>query len=260
MKIVVIQNDWEESRGPTELLLAAFEEGLRESEAQVTHFQVERLKIGRCRHCKKCVYKTPGICYQRDDGQTVLAAMRQAELWIFATSTGRSAPLENLIDRLLPLAQVTSQNGRKSRRKSYKIAGWLRATLQSGKQSPHQLQQDNSAVAIRANKLVLVSSSKDQKLEDFNPIVRRLQALATDHGRVFAGALIHPRAQLNGAGSYAEGLPEEIASAAYKAGEQLVQEGTIHAENLAIVRREIDPEENTALVNNRVLQQVPVSD
>lgn len=117
MKTVVITNNQEADSDHTSWVLTPFQDGMREAGAEIRILHTDRLNINPCSKCKKCLYKTPGECYQRDDMKSVLSELRQAEVWVFAVphkSKGLSAPIKDLVDRLLPLTYRTNQNRRNS--------------------------------------------------------------------------------------------------------------------------------------------------
>ena len=112
MKVVVLNDSPETNNTNTPLVLAPFQDGMREAGAELTLFHTEKLEIKPCRGCKKCLYKTPGECYQRDDMQVVLRELSQAKVWVYAiplASDGISTPMERLVDRLLPLTKPTGK-------------------------------------------------------------------------------------------------------------------------------------------------------
>jgi multimeric flavodoxin WrbA len=220
MKIVVINGSPKMDKGNTAVIISPFLEGMKEAGAEVTLFYTEKLKIKPCRGCKKCLYRTPGACFQRDDVKVVLSELSQAEVWVFATpltSKGLSAPLKKLVGRMLPL---TTRGGAK------------------------------------AGKLVLVSSCDNWELKKFDPLVQQIQAIGQTYKREFAGALLRPHAGVMEPMLKAGSLLDDIVTAAYEAGRQLVLNGAMRPETLAVVGREILPRESFVMTNHRRLWQI----
>jgi hypothetical protein len=197
------------------VIINPFLEGMKEAGAEVTLFYVKKLKIKPCRGCNMCLSKTPGECYQRDDMKVVLSELSQAKAWVFATpltGDGLSAPLKKLVNRMLPL------------------------TMREG---------------TEGGKLVLVSSCDKWELKKFDPLVRRMQAIGQIHKREFAGALLRPHAGVMEPMLKAGTSLDDIVTAAYEAGQQLVLNGTMRPETLAVVSREIMPRESFVTANHR---------
>jgi multimeric flavodoxin WrbA len=215
MKIVVINGHPKMDKGNTSVIITPFLEGMKEAGAEVTLFHTEKLKIKPCRRCKKCLYKTPGECFQRDDVKVVLSELSQAEVWVVATpltSNGFSPPLKKLVGRMLPL---TTRGGAK------------------------------------AGKIVLISSCDDWELKKFGPLVQHMRSIAKTYKREFAGALLRPHAEVMEPMLKAGSLLDDIVTAAYDAGRQLVLNGTMRPETLAVVGREILPRESSVTSNHR---------
>ena len=220
MKIVVINGNPKMDKGDTAVIVNPFLEGMKETGAEVRLFYTKKLKIKPCRGCNMCLSKTPGKCFQRDDMRLVLSELSQAEVWVFATpltSGGLSAPLKKLVDWMLPL------------------------TMRKG---------------TNAGKLVLVSSCDNWELKRFDPLVQHMQAIGQTYKREFAGALLRPHAGVMEPMLKAGSLLDDIVTAAYEAGRQLVLNGTMRPETLAIVSREILTRESSVTANRRRFWQI----
>lgn len=258
MKVVVLNDSPETNNTNTPLVLAPFQDGMREAGAELTLFHTENLDIKPCRGCKKCLYKTPGECYQRDDMQVVLSALSRAEAWVYATqptSHGLSASMKRLVDRMLPLTWPTVESRlgptRSLRELVSSLLPWTRPTAEIRDHQP----LGSSREGAKAGKLVLVSSSDNRELECFDPLIRQMQSVAQTHDRVFAGALLRPHAGVIEPVLRAGRSLDDIVAAAYDAGRQLVQKGKMHPETLAVVGREILPQEASVMAANQGLQQ-----
>ena len=220
MKIVVIDGSPKMDKGNTALIVNPFLEGMTEAGAEVTLSYTKKLKIKPCRSCNMCLSKTPGRCYQRDDVRAILSDLSQAEVWVFATplTSGRlPAPQKKLVDRMLPL------------------------TMRQG---------------TKAGQLVLVSSCDNWELKKFDPLVQHMRAISQTHRREFAGALLRPNAGEMEPMLKAGSLLDDIVTAAYEAGRQLVLNGAMRPETLAAISREILPRESLVTANRRRFWQI----
>lgn len=259
MKIVVINGSPETNNDNTSIVLNPFLEGMREAGVKVTLFYTEKLKIKPCRGCKKCLYKTPGECYQRDDMQVVLPELSQAQVWVYAiplTSDGISAPMERLVDRLLPLTKPTVDSQNSTTGYFKRLVQRLRPPTKSTTEIRDNGAQVPSREGIKAGKLVLVSGGDNSDLGDFAPLVQRMRSIAQRHQKEFAGALWRPHAGVMAPKSKASGLLDDVVTAAFEAGQQLVLNGRMRPETLAGVSREILPRETFVRVNKPGFQQV----
>jgi hypothetical protein len=68
-----------------------------------------------------------------------------------------------------------------------------------------------------------------------------MQSIAQKYDKKFAGALLRPHAEVMGTQLQERSLPDDIVTAAYEAGQQLVLNGRMRPETLAVVSREILP-------------------
>ena len=85
MKILVFNGSPRKSKGTTDILLEAFIEGAKESGAEVEKHHIVDLNIGGCRGCFNCWWVTPGKCVQRDDMDTLLPAIADADIMLIGT-------------------------------------------------------------------------------------------------------------------------------------------------------------------------------
>lgn len=230
MKIVVINGSPKTNNDNTSLVLTPFLDGMREAGAKVTRFDTEKLKIKPCRECKKCLYKTPVECYQRDDMQMVLPELSQAQVWVYAiplTSDGISAPMKRLVDRLLPLTKPSVEIRDNPTRYLKKLVGRLRPSRKPTTELGNDRTQDRSREGTKAGKLVLVSGCDAGELGDFDPLVQQMQSIAQRHQKEFAGALLRTHAGVMWPMLKAGGLLDAVVTAAYEAGQQLVLNHTL---------------------------------
>jgi multimeric flavodoxin WrbA len=160
--------------------------------------------------------------------------LRAADIWVLASPVyfdGISGPLKNLMDRLIPLIQpfVELRDGH------------CRHTLREG---------------TKTGKVVLVANCGFWEPDNFDPLIQHMQAFARNMGRKFAGALIRP------CGESFKGMLElkmpvaDVQEAAEQAGFQLVIDGSMQAQTLKAVSREILSLEKFVKSSNRIVQQM----
>ena len=119
MNCVVIKGSPRGKRAGSSRAADAFIRGLRSEGTEVTEFVTRTLSVGHCRGCYRCWTRTPGQCVQRDDMDSVLPAIRSADLVVYAVPLYYfSVPgsMKNLIDRTLPLINphLVESNGETS--------------------------------------------------------------------------------------------------------------------------------------------------
>ena len=220
MKVVAISGSPKMDKGTTALILAPFLEGLRESGAEVELFYTKKLEISPCQGDFRCSTHTPGECFQKDDMQMLHPKLCEADIWVFATPvyvSGMTGPLKNLIDRILiPLGEP--------------FMG-----LRDG-HCHHPLRE-----GTKSGQVVLVSSCGYWEMDNFDLLLAQMHAFCEHAEREFAGALLRPHGPALQA-MMQQGAPvNDIFEAAKEAGRQLVEDGTMSPETVAIVSRELLP-------------------
>lgn len=99
MKIVILQGS-PNRKGSTNLLVEEFTRGATEAGHRVERFDLGTMNIHPCIGCVACGYEGP--CVQKDDTQTIKAALLGADMVVFATPLyyyNMSAQLKTTIDR-----------------------------------------------------------------------------------------------------------------------------------------------------------------
>jgi multimeric flavodoxin WrbA len=229
MKVVAINSSPKMDKGNTALILGPFLDGMREAGAEVELFYTKTLKINPCQSDYNCWFKTPGKCSQQDDMQMLLPKIGQADTVVLATPVfvdGVSGPVKNLMERLLPLAQpfVELRDGH------------CRHPRREG---------------ATCGQMALVSNCGFWELDNFDPLLAHMKAVCRNFGAEFAGALLRPHGPALAA-MLQMGMPvADILAAAQEAGRQLVQEGTISPETLAVVSRELVPRDMYLQIGNQ---------
>jgi multimeric flavodoxin WrbA len=217
MKILAFNGSPKMEKGNTALILNPFLEGAREAGAEVEVFCTKTLNINPCQGEFNCWLKTPGRCFQEDDMQMLHPKLREAEVWVFASPLyvwGMSGPMKNLMDRLIPLVEPAIE-------------------LRSG-HCTHPIRTD-----VETRSMVLVSSCGFWEMDNFDPMLAQMEMLCRVFGIHFAGALLRPHAHVL-APMLQAGIPVgDVLQAAKQAGRQLVETGTVPAETLKAVSREL---------------------
>lgn len=187
------------------MTLRPFIDGLRSAGADVLEVCVSDLSIKPCLGCFSCWLRTPGRCIHRDAMDNVLGEMCR-ELLVLATPVyvdGMTGPLKTMLDRIIPLAEP-----------------WIEIRDDHCRH-PHR----EPSPGIR--RIALLSVSGFYELDNFDPLVCHVKAVAKNLARQYSGSLLRP---------YAGALPflkasgidvDDVYLALRQAGEHLVIEGTI---------------------------------
>ena len=113
MKILLINGSPKGKRSNSLKLAYSFIEGFKngctndEESLSIDELHVASMNIAACKGCFACWQKTPGICCIKDDMQTVIEKLIDADLilWSFPLYYFNvPAILKNLIDRQLPMS------------------------------------------------------------------------------------------------------------------------------------------------------------
>ena len=84
-KNIVVLSGSPRKNGNTERLAASFVEGAESAGKNVTLFRVADMNIAGCLGCN-CCYDGTGICVQKDDAQTILDALKNADAFVLASA------------------------------------------------------------------------------------------------------------------------------------------------------------------------------
>jgi multimeric flavodoxin WrbA len=217
MRAIVLNGSPLKERGNTYVIQKEFVVGLREAGSDVEEIFLKDLDIKPCLGKLVCWYKTPGKCCQNDDMAKLLEKMKTAELWIFATPLywdGVAGPMKNLLDRLLPLIVPEISL----------IAGHCRHALRPG---------------VAGGKIVLISTCGFWELDNFDPMVSHIKAVAKNIHREFAGALLRPHGALIKYWQKTGDNLNTILKNSYNAGYELANNGNISEQLQLNIRREL---------------------
>lgn len=233
MKVLAINSSPLKDRGNTDIILNEFLLGVDELGSDVEHIYLSGMKIKPCLGKLVCWLKTPGKCCQKDDMGALLEKLTQADVWVFASPLywdGVTGQMKNFFDRLLPLLEPFIE-------------------LRDG-HCRHPVRND-----VKDGKIVLVSSSGFWEMDNFEPMLRQIMAISKNINREFAGALLRPHgAVLKYMVRNYESV-KDILNAARKAGHELVKDGKISQDTMAMVGYELmSREEYINLINENMKQ------
>jgi multimeric flavodoxin WrbA len=228
MDVLVINGSPRKERAHTGRIVSLFAEGMKEKGAQVDFIYPRDLKIGDCRGCFNCWEKTPGKCIQEDDMADVLRKMARSDIIVLATPVyvdGMTGLMKTLIDRSIPL-----------------LHGRFEIREDHCRHPPREY--------VKQGKLVLLSVSGFTEMDNFDPLITHVKAICKNMKRDYAGAVLRPIAWVM-EGAEEQGVPlDDIYGAIKEAGRELISNGSMKKETLAIISREIIPRDNVVQVNN----------
>jgi len=229
MNVVVINGSPHGEKGNTALILNPFIEGMRAAGAQVKVFSTKAMTVHPCQGEYNCWSRTPGRCFQKDDMETLLPELLEANVLVLATPLyvdGMTGPLKMVVDRMIPLGDPKFE---------------LR--------EDHCRHPGRSAIPDR--KMVLVSNCGFWELDNFDALVSHVKAIAKNLNAVFAGSLLWPhgpafKAMLD------RHLPvTDVVDAARDAGRQLIEMGSMTPETLSVVSRPLLPRDQYVAIANQ---------
>ena len=234
MKVLAFNSSPNMEKGNTALILNPFLKGMKEAGAEIDLFYTKKLKINPCLSDMSCVIKTPGKCIQKDDMQMLYPKLSEADLIVIATPLhfdGMSSTMKNLIERLwLP-------------------SGTPFLELREGRVR-HPIQQ-----GAKKAKIVLVSNCGFWEKENFEPLLAHVKAMCENIDVEFAGALLRPHGPTLSMMLRAGNPVLDVLEAAEAAGRQLVTEGKMSEETLAVVSRELVPLAEYVQKHNQRIKQ-----
>jgi multimeric flavodoxin WrbA len=219
MKAIIINGSPLKDRGNTYVIQKEFSGGLRDAGVDVEEIFLKDLKIKPCLGKLICWIKTPGKCCQDDDINDLLEKLKTAEIWVFSTPLywdGVTSPMKNLLDRLLPLIVPEIST----------IDGHCRHALQPG---------------VSGGKIVLISSCGFWELDNFDPLVSHIKAVAKNIHREFSGALLRPHGALIKYWVKTGDKLNDVFASCHSAGVELVSEGKISDKLQSEISKDLIP-------------------
>jgi multimeric flavodoxin WrbA len=218
LKVLALNSSPLKDRGNTDIILKSFLAGLNEAGAEVQEVYINDLDIKPCLGKLVCWVKTPGVCCQKDDMETLLEKLKNSDVWVFASPVywdGVTGRMKNMMDRMLPILEAFIE-----------------------------LREGHCRHAIRSNipsgKIVLISTCGFWERDNFEPVIMHMEAVAKNAQCGFAGALVRPHGALIKylvKTDYDKIKP--VLDAAKNAGIELVENGVISNDTMDKVSQEL---------------------
>ncbi|MFW9927739.1 MAG: flavodoxin family protein [Candidatus Thorarchaeota archaeon] len=219
MKVLVMNGSPRKQRGTTGYLLKHFIDGMEDAKAEVEILYSKGLDLGDCRGCFNCWSTTPGKCVQDDEMTEILEKIADADVIVLATPVyvdGMTGSLKTLLDRSIPLLH-----------------------------GAFEIRDDHCRHALRDHvkngKIALFSVCGFYEMDNFDPLITHVKALSKNMNREYIGALLRPYGWIVEGGMRQGYKLDYILEAIREAGHQLISEGTMNEETLAIVASDIVP-------------------
>jgi multimeric flavodoxin WrbA len=219
-------------RGGTGLLVDAFLEGVTEAGAQSEVIYLQKRDIKHCLSCFSCWVKTPGKCVQKDDMTELLPKIEATDVLVLATPLfvdGMTSKMKTMLDRTLPLLEPFFE------------------IRDDHCRHPRRLK--------KPGKILLLSVSGFTELDNFDPLVHHVQAIAKNMGRDYAGALLRPIGATLPVLKRMGIAVDDVFVALKQAGVEVIQKGQISEGVMQIVSRELVPREAYIQRINQMFQR-----
>lgn len=224
-RVIAFNGSTRTDKGNTHRLMEPFLEGMREAGAEVELFYTAKLDVADCLGEFHCWTEVLGECIQRDQMDELLPKLRAADVMVLGIPRYVPLPaaMQAFVNRLMPLVEpeLEFKDGR--------------TTARPGE-------------GVRMSKMVLVTVSGWWEVENMDLVVDVVREMAADFGMEFSGALRRPHAYyMRGEGA------EDVLEAARRCGHDLVANGTMSVDDLAVVSRPlVSLEEDLDSSNRRV--------
>jgi multimeric flavodoxin WrbA len=202
MKILVLNGSPHMEKGATGTILTELMKGLDQEKNEITIKNIYNLDVKPCQGCFSCWTHTPGNCIQKDDMENMLKEVAQSEMLVLATPLyvdGMTGPLKTFLDRLIPLGK-----GRVELRDNHM----------------RHLPREEGKKAIFA----LVSPSGFAEMDNFEPLVTHVKAIAHNFDADYAGEILAPSFWFY---KYDEKSYGKVLETIVSAGKELIKTGKI---------------------------------
>jgi len=213
VRVTAINGSPHMERGRTALLLNAFVSGMEDAGAATEVLYAGKLKVKPC-SCGEllCWNELDGECCIQDSMQEVYPILKRSDILVLATPMYFPLPgeMQNVINRLVALMypETTVRNGR------------TRARMRN---------------SVKIRKIVLVGTGGWWEMENLDTLVRIAREFAEDASVEFAGALLRPHSSYLKSNGEITVKGQAVLDAARRAGTELVIEGKMSEEALALV-------------------------
>jgi multimeric flavodoxin WrbA len=239
MKVLAFNGSPRAKNGVTDMILQQFMAGAREAGAETETIYLAKKKINYCTGCLSCWLVHPGTCIHKDDMAEILEKRTEADMLVHASPVyvdGFTAQMKTMLDRCITLGQpfVVERNGHS--------------------RHPGQERYRRKAKA----KMVLVSTCGFGEVDNFEPIIFHMKAIARNMAGEYLGELIHPMGPaLQMVQQIAPEKAKPILEAFYRGGFEAVSENAISEETKKAASRSImSIGEFTAMVNKMAREMI----
>lgn len=227
-RVIAFNGSSRRERGNTERLMTPFLEGMRDAGAEVELLYAVDLDVADCLGGFTCWNRKLGECVQRDQMDEVYPRIRAADIMVLGIPryVPMPAAMQAVVNRFMPLVEpmLEFKDGRT-------VARPLEGT--------------------RLSRIALVTVSGWWEIENTDLVVDIAREMAADLGVEFAGALRRPHAYEMSSEDAAD-----VLEAARRCGHDLVAQGSMSEEDLAIVSRPLISLEEDHERSNRALMEL----
>ncbi|HDS30334.1 MAG TPA: flavodoxin family protein [Firmicutes bacterium] len=234
MKVVAFNSSPNRGKGNTQLILQPFIDGMKEAGAEVELFYVMDLNIKPCQGEYNCWFKTPGKCIHNDDMADILPKFHKSDILVFATPLyvdGMSGPMKNFFDRMI-------------------ASGTPEIVIRDGR-CRHE-----GVEGHRDRKIVLVSNCGFWEIENFDPLVVHMKAIAENFNAEFSGALLRPHGAAMKPMMKMGFKMDGVFDACREAGKELIVSGRISDNLLREISKVIIPKEMYVAAANEQIAKI----
>ncbi len=215
MKILAVNGSPRGAKGNTARIIQPFLEGAREAGAETEVITLKGKEIKHCLGCFNCWTKTPGVCVHKDDMPELLEKIGEADVLVFGTPLyifTVSGLMKDFLDRMLPLLQPF--------------------IIQRGDQYIHPMRDAENW----PKKFVLISNCGFPEYHHFSGLQETFRLFAGSPDIELAGMICCAGGELLRQPALQGNLTWYL-EAARKAGQGVVEQGSIGAETQALLDR-----------------------
>jgi len=215
VKILAVNGSPRGAKGNTARIIQPFLEGAREAGAETEVITLKGKEIKHCLGCFNCWTKTPGVCVHKDDMPELLEKIGEADVLVFGTPLyifTVSGLMKDFLDRMLPLLQPF--------------------IIQRGDQYIHPMRDAENW----PKKFVLISNCGFPEYHHFSGLQETFRLFAGSPDIELAGMICCAGGELLRQPALQGNLTWYL-EAARKAGQGVVEQGSIGAETQALLDR-----------------------